>query len=133
MNNLQNNIKNLRIAVYILITISIFNVVMLFLRPNKPIEQEVLWQESLQVRIQEIQASIDLVEKKIANLKQELPQTTDYTRNIENSMQSSISLILTNIEEKQNKFKNLSKKVADLDEDISTLKKRFSSMKKENP
>ncbi|WP_372369669.1 hypothetical protein [Candidatus Uabimicrobium sp. HlEnr_7] len=132
MNNLQNNIKKLRIAVYALIIISAINLVILLTRPPQKQETEVLWQGNLQTKIQELESNLQLLDKKISNLQQELPRSVDYTNVLEDSMQNSISLILANIEEKKNKFKHLSKKITDLSNDISTLKKRFSSMETEN-
>ncbi|BBM82500.1 hypothetical protein [Candidatus Uabimicrobium amorphum] len=129
MNNLQSNVKKLSIAVYALLIVSVFNLTMLVIRTPQQQEHDILWEESLQSKIQELQSNLDLLNKKINNLQQELPQVSDYTTTLENSMQQSVSLILTNIETKRNKFKHLTKKINDLSKDISTLKKRFASMK----
>ena len=132
MNNLQSNVKKLSIAVYALVIVSVFNLTMLVIRsPQQQQENDVLWEESLQSKIQELQSSLELLDKKINNLQREIPQVSDYTTTLENSMQNSVSLILTNIETKRNKFKHLSKKITDLSKDISTLKKRFSAMETE--
>lgn len=131
MNNLQSNVKKLSIAVYALVIVSVFNLTMLVIRSPQQQEHEVLWEENLQSKIQELQSSLELLDKKMNNLRREIPQISDYTTTLENSMQNSVSLILTNIETKRNKFRHLSKKITDLSKDISTLKKRFSAMKTE--
>lgn len=131
MNNLQSNVKKLSIAVYALVIVSVFNLTMLVIRSPQQQEHDVLWEENLQSKIQELQSSLELLDKKMNNLRREIPQVSDYTTTLENSMQNSVSLILTNIETKRNKFKHLSKKITDLSKDISTLKKRFSTMKTE--